>query len=369
MPKLISTCCMVLQYKFFYFLLMVYLRNLKMSILVPILVKYFLLKYKILVMPATDPFSILSPPDHDALFLHWIFVGIPGKQEELFVFISTLLIRVRHPLTPPEAPMHTPIILAAFGTTTQALATYHMIGQQIRERFTGHQVSWAFSSKVINRRLGEDGKGMYNSPLEEVQIIKEQGYDRAVIQSLHLLPGREFHQLVRDCRQAAIPCYPGLPLLASPQDYRAVTDCLAPLILARPDRAILLIGHGTNHPIWIAYLALENFFRRAFGNRIFVGVVEKNPDSEKVPEEIAAAGFSQVCMIPLLLVAGMHYARDVMGAGKDSWLSRLQWQGLEVENIGIGLGLQPGFCGIIIEHIEQALLQADILETPPKSDS
>ncbi len=255
--------------------------------------------------------------------------------------------------------MHTPIILAAFGTTSQALATYHKIGEQIEERFPGHQISWAFSSKVINRRLGKDGRGRYNSPLEAVQIIKEQGYDRAVMQSLHLLPGHEFHQLVTECRQAAIPCHLGSPLLTSPQDYRAMTDCLTPLILARPDRAILLIGHGTNHPIWVAYHALENFFRRSFGSRIFVGVVEKSPDSAKIPAEIAAAGFSQVCMIPLLLVAGMHYARDVMGEGENSWLNRLQRQGLRVESIAEGLGLQSGFAGIIIAHIEQALRQAD----------
>lgn len=255
--------------------------------------------------------------------------------------------------------MNTPIIIAAFGTTSQALATYQNIDQHMRSHFTGHPVSWAYSSKVVNRRLQESGKGVYNHPLEAVQIIQELGYRHAVIQSLHLLPGQEFHQLARACREAAIPCHIGMPLLTSPQDYRAITDCLAPLIVTRPDKAILLIGHGTNHPIWVAYHALETIFRRRFGNRIFVGVVEKNPDSEKVPEEIAAAGFRQVCMIPLLLVAGMHYARDVIGAGENSWYVRLQRQGLEVESLAQGLGLQPGFCEIVIEHINEALLRAD----------
>ncbi len=262
--------------------------------------------------------------------------------------------------------MNTPIIMAAFGTTSHALATYQNIDQHIRRRFAEHPVSWAYSSRIVNRRLEEGGKGTYNHPLEAVQIIQEQGYRQAVIQSLHLLPGQEFHQLFRDCRQAAIPCHIGMPLLTSPQDYRKMIDCLAPLIVARPDKAILLIGHGTNHPIWVAYHALEGIFRRCFGNRIFVGVVEKSPDSEKVPEEIAAVGFRQVCMIPLLLVAGMHYARDVIGAGENSWLARLQRQGLEVESIAQGLGLQPQFCEIIIDHIEEALLHADQQKPPSR---
>ncbi len=255
--------------------------------------------------------------------------------------------------------MKTPIILAAFGTTSRALTTYQALDLEIRRHFPEHPIFWSYTSRVADRRIQEKSRGeYYDHPSAILAAISKQGYSRAVVQSLHILPGQEFHQFFRECRQTAVPCHFGRPLLTSPQDYESIGDCLAPLLAARPDKAILLIGHGTNHPIWVAYLALESILRRRFGKRIFVGVIEKNPDSEKVPQEIAAAGFGQVCMIPLLLVAGMHYDRDVIGEGEHSWSARLAGQGLEVESIGTGLGLLPGFSSIVIAHIREALLLA-----------
>lgn len=251
--------------------------------------------------------------------------------------------------------MKTPIILAAFGTTSKALTTYQVIGQNIRRHFSDNPIFWAYTSGTVNRRMQEKGEQEFHSPAVTLTNIVKQGYKNAVVQSLHILPGREFHQLYAECRQATIPCHFGMPLLTGPQDYMSMADCLTPLIATRPDKAILLIGHGTDHPIWVAYLALENIFQRRFGNRIFVGTVEKNPVSGAVPQEIAAAGFRQVCMIPLLLVAGMHYERDVIGNGENSWRSRLERQGLEVESIAGGLGLLPGISDIIAAHIREAL--------------
>ena len=265
--------------------------------------------------------------------------------------------------------MSTPIIIAAFGTTSQALAAYQDIDRQIRRRFTGYPIFWAYSSRGVGRRLQEQGYETASRPSEIIQIIAKQGYSQIVIQSLHLLPGHEFHQLVTECRQNTLSCHMGMPILHNPRDYQKLADCLAPLILGRPDKAILLIGHGTNHPSWVAYHALETIFRRRFGHRIFVGVVEKYPDSETVPAEIAAAGYKQVCMIPLLLVAGMHYNRDVIGEGGNSWFVRLTQQGLEVESITHGLGLQPGFCEIVIDHIEEALLLVDRQGDPSSPDN
>lgn len=262
--------------------------------------------------------------------------------------------------------MKTPIILAAFSTTSRALTTYQALDLEIRRHFPEHPIFWSYTSRVADRRIQEKIRGeYYDHPSAILAAISKQGYSRAVVQSLHILPGQEFHQFFRGCRQTAVPCHFGRPLLTSPQDYESIGDCLAPLLTARPDKAILLIGHGTNHPIWVAYLALESILRRRFGKRVFVGVIEKNPGSEKVPQEIAAAGFGRVCMIPLLLVAGMHYDRDVIGEGEHSWSARLADQGLEVESIGTGLGLLPGFSSIVIAHIREALLLAGEQALPP----
>lgn len=255
--------------------------------------------------------------------------------------------------------MKTPLVMAAFGSSSQTHATYRDIEEQIQRRFPGHPVCWAYSARGGNRNQPAQGDPPSTSVSEVLRTIARQGYKQTIVQALHLLPGKEFHQLVIECRKNPITCHPGMPVLYNPVDYQKLAACLAPIILSRPDKAILLIGHGTSHPSWVAYLALERILRRRFGRRMFVGVIEKYPDSETIPAEIVAAGFQQVCIIPLLMATGMHYHRDIIGPAENTWLRRLQRQGLEVESIDQGLGLQPGFCAILLDHVEDALRHAE----------
>jgi sirohydrochlorin cobaltochelatase len=99
---------------------------------------------------------------------------------------------------------------------------------------------------------------------------------------------------------------------------------------------------------------LEKILRKKFGNRVYVGVVEKYPDTSHLVDEIADYGFSEVCIIPLFLVAGMHYKRDIISDSNSSWKSRLESRKLEVESIDYGLGQYSGLENIIIRHINEA---------------
>ena len=42
-----------------------------------------------------------------------------------------------------------PIVMAVFGTTSRAEATYKIIDKQVREVFPGHEIHWAYSSRMI----------------------------------------------------------------------------------------------------------------------------------------------------------------------------------------------------------------------------
>lgn len=256
--------------------------------------------------------------------------------------------------------MKIPLVVAAFGTVSpEAAAAYDLIDQAIRRRLAATPIHWAFTSRVIRNRVAESSGPIRHSPLEVLTALAAQGYREAIVHPLHLLPGHEFHQLQRQCRQAPIPCHVAFPLLATPQDYHDLAEALAELIEERPEEAILLIGHGTNHPIWVAYHAIEKIFRQRFGRRIFVGVIEKSPDSTAVPSEIAAAGWNRVRLIPLLLVAGMHFNRDVNGSGQHSWRTRLEQAGLEVECVGRGLGRHPPAIEAIATRIAETVDRID----------
>ncbi len=250
--------------------------------------------------------------------------------------------------------MKLPIIMSAFGTTSKAIATYSRLGSRIEDHFPQAEIIWAYSSKKITRELHHRQESAVLHPEAVLQKLAAQGISRVIVQSLHLFPGTEFHSLMQSAAKSGLECALGMPLLTTPQDYDQIGEILRPIITARPDKAILVLGHGTDHPIWTAYYALEKILRLKFGARIYVGVVEKAPDTAQLVDEIEACGFTEVCIIPLFLVAGMHYRRDIISDSPSSWQSRLQKKGIKVEAIDHGLGMYEGLEKIIIRHIMEA---------------
>lgn len=257
--------------------------------------------------------------------------------------------------------MKPPVLIPAFGTNTTALATYGHLDKAIRNHFSGHEIIWSYSSRAATKKMPPHEGAAHLSLEEALRQLKTRQSGGVVVQSLHLLPGTEFHDLQRTIRDSGLAYVTGMPLLTTPDDYDAIGEILRPTIAERPETAILLLGHGTTHPTWSAYFCLEKILRRKFGERIFVGALEKFPDSKTLPAEIKAAGFTKVCIIPFLLIAGMHYHRDIVGDGEASWMTRLRNTGLAVEAISHGLGLFPGAERLIIRHIAEALMSIDAL--------
>ncbi len=251
--------------------------------------------------------------------------------------------------------MQIPIVMAAFGTTSRAEATYKIIDTRVREFFNGHEIHWSYSSRMIKGLIGEKKDKLVGHPHEILEQLHLQGYTWAVVQSVHLTCGHEFHRLITEIKDMKIRTSVGMPLLTSPHDHCQVAKCLEPMIQAHTDKAILLMGHGTDHPSWTTYPAFRQVAREKFGERIFVGAVEQFSPSEDVIDQIASAGFTKVLMVPFLLVAGMHYTKDLVGDGPESWCSRLQAAGMKTVTIGDGLGCLPCINEIFCNHIREAL--------------
>ncbi len=257
--------------------------------------------------------------------------------------------------------MKTPIVMVAFGTTSNAITTYRHIGEKVKEHFPDHKIFWSFSSRIITERLQWEGQEKAQLPEELFCRLAERGYTSAVVQSLHLFPGTEFSSLKTVMERAELSCIPGSPLISSPEDYTEICRVLQPFMSTSPEKATLVLGHGTYHPTWTAYYCLEAFLRRRFGQHIFVGVVEKYPESKSLVDEISAAGYKKVHIIPFFLVAGMHYRRDIAGDDESSWRTRFIKREINIETMDHGLGMLPGFDKIIIRHIEAAIRKNNIL--------
>jgi sirohydrochlorin cobaltochelatase len=259
--------------------------------------------------------------------------------------------------------MKIPIVITAFAPTDKARATYNHLDDRLRSHFSGTEIIWAYTSKSVSQQSPNHQGLVHFGPEEALRQLAARGVAKVVVQPLQLLPGTEFHDLRRNLARTGMACTTGMPLLTTPADYDELGELWRPLITTRPEKAILILGHGTTHPAWTAYYCLENILRRKFGARIFVGVIEKYPASHDLPDRIKSAGFTEVCIIPLFVVTGMHYHRDILGDGRDSWLTRLTARGLAVEAIKDGLGLLAGFENIVIRHLSQ-VLQGLGVETP-----
>ncbi|MCG8634154.1 MAG: sirohydrochlorin cobaltochelatase [Desulfobacterales bacterium] len=245
-----------------------------------------------------------------------------------------------------------PVILTAFGTTARAFSTYEKMDAVIRDAFPGNPVHWAYSSRMVKHAVAK--RKTLKDPLEIARTLSEQGHPWAVVQSLHLICGHEFDRLAAERDHAGIRSSMGLPLLTSPRDYEQTARALGPLFPDDPDQAVVLVGHGTDHPAWSAYPAFEAVLRKIYGPRIFVGVVEDFPDMDYTLERIQAARYKKICLIPLMLVAGVHFKEDLT-TKEGSWQKTFERNDIEVSVVDHGIGEIEDITKIFCRHISQAL--------------
>ena len=242
------------------------------------------------------------------------------------------------------------IILSAFGTSTAAKATYERLEHDISIRFPDAELVWYYTSPTIRAKSSpQQGK---DQSLGDLLAADQTAH--TVVQSLHIIPGYEFHRLVKEATKSTAPVSIGYPLLTSPDDFKRVAGCLKPLIQVEPGTATLLLGHGTSHPTWTSYIALAQILRELAGDSIFVAALEKYPLSEKLFAQISQGGYQRIFIIPFLLVAGMHFFRDIDSPREDSWTSKLKSRDIDISCHRQGLGYLPGIAEIFCDHIDSA---------------
>lgn len=251
------------------------------------------------------------------------------------------------------------IVLAAFGTTTKAFATYDNIDQQVKQRFPGYEVRWAFTSKKVRHKVAREKGQKLNDLGTTLGELKAAGYNRVVIQSLHIVPGEEWDKkIVQTSREIpGLKIALGKPLLSSPKDQEQVLQALArtfPQDLT--NTVVVLMAHGSPKPEGEkTYLAFDRLLRAHYRN-VFLGTVEGKPTREAAFEAVKQANPATVVLMPFMLVAGEHVAKDMLGDDPESWKSELRKQkAYRIEGVTQGLGYQQGIIDIYLDHLAQAL--------------
>jgi sirohydrochlorin cobaltochelatase len=283
------------------------------------------------------------------------------------------------------------IVLAPYGSLSpRALATYERIRAAYEREFPGSQVLLAFTSQLMIMRLQEKEGITVASPQAALEELNLAGCKRAVVQSLQIVPGEEFHQLaalVHDLNfQGTKPAFErleiGLPLLSCLEDCQRVSRVLPALwngsgwengenagawklqgLQSLPDRdpekeAVLLVGHGTGHPADSLYSLMARVLEKGHRN-VFLGTLEGFPGLSEMVAELKVFRARKVKLLPFLLVAGGHAENDIASAGPESWKSMLEREGFEVAVRLCGLGETESIVSIFLEHTRSALVKTE----------
>ncbi|MFZ5447690.1 MAG: sirohydrochlorin cobaltochelatase [Thermodesulfobacteriota bacterium] len=254
----------------------------------------------------------------------------------------------------------TAIVLAAFGTSTEAFETYHHFETQVRKRFPDQEIRWAFTSRKVREKLAQE-KGQKLQDLPTVlRELKAAGFNRVVVQSLHIVPGEEWEKKVVEVSREipGLKVALGKPLLSSPQDRKRVLQALAPTFPKDlKNTAVVLVAHGSPSPEGTAaYMDFERLLRSHYPNQnVFLGTVEGKPTRESVMAAVKKANPETVVLTPFFFVAGEHVANDVLGDEPDSWKSELLKQkAYRIQGSTQGLGYQEAIVNIFLDHLAQA---------------
>jgi sirohydrochlorin cobaltochelatase len=121
---------------------------------------------------------------------------------------------------------------------------------------------------------------------------------------------------------------------------------------------VVLVGHGSPSPAGEgAYLAFEKLLRSSFPNQnVFLGVVEGKPDKDAALNAVNQSGAAGVVFMPLLVVAGEHMQKDILGDDPESWKSRLlAVKPYRLEASPRGLGYNDDVVQLYLDHLKEAL--------------
>ena len=260
-----------------------------------------------------------------------------------------------------ERPLKKGILLITFGTSIpEAQKVFDRIDAAAKERFQGVEIRWAFTAKQIRRKLAKEGK-ITLSPSQALAKMAEDGFTHVAVQSLHVIPGQEFHQMYDTAKRfqgmpkGIVKILVGRPLLATTEDLiRTAEAVLANLPPARKkDEAVVLMGHGTHHPGNVYYPAM-NFVIQKTDPNVLVGTVEGYPEIDLVMEELVRKKIKKVWLLPFMSVAGDHAVNDMAGNEDDSWKSVLTKAGMECRVVLTGMAAYPEVVDIWLDHLASA---------------
>jgi len=105
------------------------------------------------------------------------------------------------------------------------------------------------------------------------------------------------------------------------------------------------------------YSKVQQYISESGHDNYFIGTVEATPSLDDVVALVKESGAKKVVLLPFMIVAGDHANNDMAGDEDDSWKSRFEAEGFEVEAVLKGMGQYTGVQNMIVKHLGETIAQ------------
>ena len=271
------------------------------------------------------------------------------------------------------------LLVVSFGTSFNDSRAEDIGGIEsaLQEAYPDWAVRRAFTAQIIiNHVLARDGEKIDNVE-QALERAAANGVKELVIQPTHLMHGAEYDELTqavdnfRDMFESVEIAEPLLGEVgADASVVNADKETVAKAVVqtaveaagydsieaaAEDGTAFVFMGHGTSHAAKVTYSQMQTQMEDLGFNNVFIGTVEGEPEEtscEAVIGKVKEAGYTNVVLRPLMVVAGDHANNDMAGEDEDSWVSQFEASGAfeKVDTQIAGLGSIPAVQEIYVQH-------------------
>ena len=271
------------------------------------------------------------------------------------------------------------LLVVSFGTSFNDSRAEDIGGieKALQEAYPDWSVRRAFTAQIIiNHVQARDGEKIDNVE-QALERAAANGVKELVIQPTHLMHGAEYDELTqtvdsfRDMFESVEIAEPLLGEVgADASVVNADKETVAKAVVqtaveaagydsieaaAEDGTAFVFMGHGTSHAAKVTYSQMQTQMEELGFNNVFIGTVEGEPEEtscEAVIGKVKEAGYTNVVLRPLMVVAGDHANNDMAGEDEDSWVSQFEASGAfeKVDTQIAGLGSIPAVQEIYVQH-------------------
>ena len=276
------------------------------------------------------------------------------------------------------------LLVVSFGTSFNDSRAEDIKGIEdaLAEAYPDWSVRRAFTAQIIINHVEARDDEAIDNMQQALDRAVDNGVKNLVVQPTHLMHGAEYDEMVdavneyKDKFESIAIAEPMLGEVGDDatvinDDKKAVAQAITDAACqeagfddmqaaADAGTAFVFMGHGTSHTANVTYDQMQTQMENLGFTNAFIGTVEGEPEDtacEEVIAKVKDAGFKNVILRPLMVVAGDHANNDMAGDDEDSWKSQFEASGAfdSVDCQIEGLGRIEAVEDLYVEHTKAAI--------------